>query len=873
VTESVRTTSTGSARRGRLRVYLGAAPGVGKTYAMLAEGRRRADRGTDVVIGFVECHGRRRTEGQMTALAAVPRLTRAYRGAEFRELDLDALLARRPDVALVDELAHTNVPGGRNEKRWQDIEELLAAGISVITTVNVQHLESLNDVVERITGIPQRETVPDAVVRAADQIELVDMSPEALRRRMAHGNIYHPDKVDAALANYFRIGNLHALRELALLWLANRVDEGVRRHREEHRITRTWETRERVVVALTGGVEGATLIRRAARIAARTSGGDLLAVHVARADGLAWVSRAELLEQQRLVQSLGGTYHEVLGDDIPTALLEFARAEHATQLVLGTSRRRRLSEVLTGPGVGATTTRLSGDVDVHMVTHEQSARRRRLPPLGRGLSPRRRLSGAVLGVALLPLLTMVLVGQRAALSLSSQVLLYLTVVVMAALLGGLPTGLGAAVAASLLLDYYFTPPIGSLAIADHNNLIGLLVFVFVATSVSWVVEFAARRTAKARRAAAESDTLAMLAGSVLGGEEALPALLDRLRETFTMDSVALLRRDGSGGGGFGGFGAGGVGVGGWTALAQSGESPCAAPGAADTTVPVGETVVLALCGRSLPAADRRILAAFAARVGNALEQRQLSAEAAQAGPLAEVDRTRTALLAAVSHDLRTPLAAAKAAVSSLADPEMTWSAADHRELLATADESIDRLITLVHNLLDTSRLQAGALPVDPRVLALSEVVPVALDELGAAGRSIALDLPADLPEVTADPDLLQRIIANVAANAVRHAPPDSPVRITASALGQRVELRVIDQGPGVPVEIRESIFVPFQRLGDRDNGTGVGLGLALSRGLAQAMDGTLDAEDTPGGGLTMVLTLPAVEFLVAPVPPAEHTLT
>jgi len=499
-----------------------------------------------------------------------------------------------------------------------------------------------------------------------------------------------------------------------------------------------------------------------------------------------------------------------------------------------------------------------------MVTHEQSARRRRLPPLGRGLSARRRLSGAVLGVVLLPLLTMLLVSQRGALSLPSQILLYLSVVVLAALFGGLPAGVGAAVAATLLLDYYFTPPIGSLAIADHNNLIGLLVFVFVGTSVSSVVEIAARRTAKARRAAAESDTLSMLAGSVLGGEEALPALLDRLRETFAMDSVALLRRDRPGALG---------GPGEWTALAQSGEYPCTVPGSADTTVPVGETAVLALCGRSLPAADRRILAAFAARVGNALEQRELSVEAAQAGPLAEVDRTRTALLAAVSHDLRTPLAAAKAAVSSLADPEMTWSAADHRELLATADESIDRLIRLVHNLLDTSRLQAGAMPVDPRALALAEVVPVALDELGTAGHTIVLDLPADLPEVNADPDLLQRIIANVAANALRYAPAGTPVSITASAIGQRVELRVIDRGPGVPVEARESIFVPFQRLGDRDNVTGVGLGLALSRGLAQAMDGALDAEDTPGGGLTMVLSLPAVEFLVAPVPPAEHTLT
>jgi two-component system sensor histidine kinase KdpD len=287
-------------RRGQLRVYLGAAPGVGKTFAMLGEGRRRAERGTDVVVGLVESHGRRRTEEQLAGLEIVPRVSRTYRGAEFTEMDLDAVLARRPQVALVDELAHTNVPGGRHTKRWQDIEELLEAGITVITTVNIQHLDSLNDVVARITGIPQRETVPDAVVRAADQIELVDMSPEALRRRMAHGNIYPPEKVDAALANYFRTGNLNALRELALLWLADRVEEGLRRYRNQHHISDTWETRERVVVALTGGPEGATLIRRAARIAVRTGAADLLAVHVTPSDGLTGSSQAALAEQKQL---------------------------------------------------------------------------------------------------------------------------------------------------------------------------------------------------------------------------------------------------------------------------------------------------------------------------------------------------------------------------------------------------------------------------------------------------------------------------------------------------------------------------------------------------------------------------------------------
>ena len=312
-------------------------------------------------------------------------------------MDVDAVLARRPKVALVDELAHTNVPGSRNAKRWQDIEELLAAGIDVITTVNIQHLESVNDVVEKITGVPQRETVPDAVVRAADQIELEDMTAEALRRRLAHGNVYAPEKIDAALSNYFRAGNLNALRELALLWTADRVDDALQQYRETHDITGTWEARERVVVALTGGPEGETLIRRAARIAARSSGGDLLAVHVARSDGLAGANPGTLAAQRLLVESLGGTYHQVLGDDVPRALLAFARAENATQLVLGDSRRPSLARIF-GPGTAANTIAASGDIDVHIVSHSHTGQGMSLPARPRqpqhpaqaaGLRPRR----------------------------------------------------------------------------------------------------------------------------------------------------------------------------------------------------------------------------------------------------------------------------------------------------------------------------------------------------------------------------------------------------------------------------------------------------------------------------------------------------
>ena len=527
--------------RGKLRVYLGAAPGVGKTYAMLGEGHRRAERGTDVVVGFVETHGRTHTEEMIAGLEVVPRRTIAYRGTTFTEMDVDAVLARRPRVALVDELAHTNVPGCRNAKRWQDIEELLAAGIDVITTVNIQHLESVNDVVEKITGVPQRETVPDAVVRAADQIELEDMTAEALRRRLAHGNVYAPEKVDAALSNYFRAGNLNALRELALLWTADRVDDALQQYREQHDITGTWEARERVVVALTGGSEGETLIRRAARIAARATGGDLLAVHVARSDGLAGASHEALAAQRLLVESLGGTYHQLLGDDVPEALLAFARAENATQLVLGESRRPAWARLLT-PGTAADTIRASGDIDVHIVTHQHTGRGIALPH-GRGsLSRRRKLRGYALALLLPPLLTVALVPFRDQLNLVSDMLLFLLITVVVALVGGLAPALIAAVFGSVLLNYYFTPPLHTFTIGETNNTLALLVFVLVAALVSSVVDLAARRTRQAARAAAESRTLANLAGSVLGGPGALEEMLERVRETFGLTSATLLEK-------------------------------------------------------------------------------------------------------------------------------------------------------------------------------------------------------------------------------------------------------------------------------------------------------------------------------------------
>ncbi|MCF0089278.1 MULTISPECIES: ATP-binding protein [unclassified Streptomyces] len=848
--------------RGKLRIYLGVAPGVGKTYAMLSEAHRRIERGTDCVVAFVEHHHRPRTEVMLHGLEQVPRKELEYRGAVFTEMDVDAVLARHPQVALVDELPHTNIPGSRNAKRWQDVEELLAAGIDAIATVNIQHLESLGDVVESITGVRQQETVPDEVVRRADQIELVDMSPPALRRRMAHGNIYKPDKVDAALSNYFRPGNLTALRELALLWVADRVDEYLTEYRSEHRVSKIWGSRERIVVGLTGGPEGGTLIRRAARLAEKGAGGEVMAVHIAGSDGLTSASPKELAIQRALVEDLGGTFHHVVGDDVSSALLEFARGVNATQIVLGVSRRKSWQYVI-GPGVGATVARDSGpDLDVHLITHDEAGKGRGLPVVARGarLGRSRIMWGWLAGVVGPALLTLLLTNIDAGLGLTNDMLLFLTLTVAAALLGGLFPALASAAFGSMLLNWYFTQPVHRITIADPKNILALGIFVAVAVSVASVVDLAARRTHQAARLRAESEILSFLAGSVLRGETSLEALLERVRETFAMESVALLERESD--------------VDPWTCAGRVGLSRVVnRPEDADVDMPVGDHMALALSGRVLPAEDRRVLAAFAAQAVVVLDRQRLQSKADQAKELAEGNRIRTALLAAASHDLRTPLAGIKASVTSLRSDDVEWSEQDRAELLEAIEEGADRLDHLVGNLLDMSRLQTGTVNPLIREVDLDEVIPMALGGIPDPEMTVALDIPETLPMVAVDKGLLERAVANVVENAVKYSAADEPVLVLASAHADRVEVRVVDRGPGVPDEAKDRIFEPFQRYGDAPRGAGVGLGLAVARGFAAAMGGTLDAEDTPGGGLTMVLTLPTAPSRRAPESGLSATAT
>jgi two-component system, OmpR family, sensor histidine kinase KdpD len=820
--------------RGKLLVFLGAAPGVGKTFAMLEEAHRLLGEGRDVVAAVIEDHGRAATARLCAGIDRVPPRVVQHGGLRLEEVDLDAVLERRPQVALVDELAHTNAPGGAHAKRWEDVEALLDAGISVLSTVNIQHIASLNDVVERITGIPQRETIPDQVLRGADRIELVDLAPQALRDRLAAGQVYPATRIDAALSNYFRVGNLTALRELALLWLADEVDSALTRYRAEHGIEAAWEARERVVVALTGGAEGETLLRRGARIAARSGSGELLAVHVVSDDGLAAPDPAALAAQRVLVDQLGGTYHQVVGEDIPTALIGFARTVHATQVVLGVSRRSRLLALLTGPGTSSRVVRMSGDIDVHMVTHSAAGRPSTLLPRWRGsLSVKRRVVGFVVALVGGPLLTLLLSATRTDESLTAEALGYQLLVILVAMIGGALPAVFAAVLSGLTLDLLFTEPIGTFTIAQPSHLIALGLYLVGALLVSLVVDQAARRSRAARRSASESEVLATIAGGVIRGDDAVEALLERTREAFGMAAVRLV-----------------------VDQRVTEEHGAAASGASTTRVGVDDRTALELVGRPLDASDRRILDVVATQLAVALEHRALADTARRLEPLAEVDRVRSALLAAVGHDLRRPLAVATAAVTSIRSSGARLSGDDRDALLESAERSLDTLAHLVTDLLDVSRVQAGALAVSLESVDVQDVLPAVLGDLDAGPADVDLHVPDALPPVRADPVLLQRVLVNLLSNALRHSPAGAPPELSLSTFGDRLQVRVIDHGPGIDEQRRARMFEPFQHDSDTSDSGGIGLGLALSRGFAEGMGATLEAEDTPGGGLTMVVGLP-----------------
>ena len=826
--------------RGRLRIFLGAAPGVGKTYTMLDEAHALRVKGRDVVVGFVETHGRADTQARVGDLEVVPRRRARYRDTVFEEMDLAAVLARHPEVALVDELAHTNVPGSGHEKRWQDVDELLDAGIDVTTTLNIQHLESLNDVVLSITGVLQRETIPDEVVRRADEIELIDLTQEGVRDRLAAGKIYPAERVDAALANYFRPGNLSALRELALSWTADRVDETLARYRNTQGIVDLWETKERVVVAIAGVPSGDAIVRRAARIAMR-SHAELLGVHVIPTDGLTSESSDDLATQRSLLEDLGGSYHEVLGDDVGDALIAFAKGENATQIVLGASSRSRLDQIKRGsPLLGVI--RKAGSVDVHVISHEHAnppapSRRHR----GVATISGRRTVAALLTAAVgLPFSTVLMRAGGADFGLENVLLVFVAICVLVALIGGAIPALAVSLVAFSVANWFFVYPLHTWSIARASDVVALVVFLGVSSAVGLLVGVSTKRGADARRARAQAEGLAAaIVASPASGVGVIEGVVNRIRDTFGLEAVAVFEQSGDS----------------WEVLAGAGRPPMSRPSDAADLIAISEVTLLGLRGGRLTVDDRAVLHAFAGHIGRLIERRALETEALASESMAQADRLRTALLGAVSHDLRTPIAAVKASVTSLLETEVDWSPEQVNSFLKAILQDTERLNRLVGQLLDASRVQAGAVHVFFRAVGVEEVVNSALSGISQGLERVVVDVPEMLPDVQTDPGLLERVVANLIENALAWSPEDSSVVVTAGLVAGRVDLRIVDRGSGILTTDRERIFQPFQRLGDSARGSGVGLGLAVARGFLEAMGNELMIDDTPGGGTTMSIGL------------------
>ena len=815
--------------RGQLRVYLGLAPGVGKTYKMLDEGWRRRERGADVVAGYVETHRRPHTESQLRDIELIPRKHYEYRGATLEEMDLEAILARRPQVVLVDELAHTNAPGSLHEKRWQDVDDLLDAGIDVITTVNIQHLESVNDVVEKITGIVQRETVPDFVVRRAEQIELVDITPEALRRRMAHGNIYPADKIDASLSNFFRSGNLTALRELSLLWLADRVEDSLQSYLEAHGITGAWETRERLIVAVAGNEADEVLLRRAARMASRNHA-EIVAIHVIDSGAMRSRSSDTTLARE-LVTEFEGTFHEVIDEDIPNALVAFARAERGTQVILGSSRTKR-SWHLPG-GVIEKVLRQARDLDVHIiaVTGERAERTPRRQRKASFSWPRtlRYLSFTVI---LLPLLTVVMSHLRSGVSLSTVFLIYFIAVLALAGGGGVSVGVVAALGASGLENYFFVPPLHTLQVARPDDAVAIVAFLVFGIGASLAMNEFHRRTEDARRARAEAELLAEAVATVTASREDLMPLLDTLRSVYVVPMVALMRAT----------------EGHMVPELVSGDPADSSSDTVDFVV--NEGTVLRLSAVELDNQDRQLISAFAGRLAAALHSQQLMLEAEEMRTRAETDALRIGLLRSVAHDLKPALANIEASVVSLRSARPIND--EQRTSLARISREVNSLTRLVTNLLDSGRLEAKMIAPRHWRASLGDLVSNALGTLDAKGRHVEVDVPEELPSIITDPDLLERVIVNLVTNACTFSPPDQPIRITAGRTAGEIELLVIDRGPGTRDPRRRLPAAPQPSF---DASTDEDLSLLVARGFVKVLGGELRFEDTPGGGLTAIVSL------------------
>jgi two-component system sensor histidine kinase KdpD len=859
--------------RGKLKVFFGYAAGVGKTYAMLEAARRRKAEGVDVVAGYVETHGRAETDALLEGLEVIPRRQAEYRGASFQEMDLDAVLARKPQLALVDELAHTNAPGSRHPKRWQDVEELLAAGVDVYTTLNVQHLESLNDVIAQITGIVVRETVPDSVLDEATEIALVDLPPDDLLQRLREGKVYVPAQAARAVERFFKPGNLTALREISLRRTADRVDEQMRAYMETFSIPGPWPAAERVLVCVSGSPFSDRLIRAGRRLADRLKA-EWFTVYVERPGGdkLSQDNRERVWRDLRLAESLGAKVATMTATSVADAVVDFARKHNVTKIVIGRPIRPRWRELLRGQVVDQII-RASGPIDVYVISTSRAADQGRAPGQAAPKAPFS-WGGYATSMALVAAAT--LIGELVArfLSPANLVMLYLLAVVYSALISGFWPAIVTAFLSVLAFDFFFVPPHLTFAVSDGEYLITFAALFTVGAVISRLVSRAQEQT-KAIRAREEQTAALYGLSRDLAAEVKVEAIVQaaarHITETMDAEMIVLLP-EGQ---------ALGVALRSPGLVLDDNEKAVAlwayhngqAAGRGTDTLRSADMLyiplqtagsVVGVLGVKLKGGEysapeqRRLLDAFASQTALAIERAHLARMAEQAKLVQATERLESALLNSVSHDLRTPLASITGALSSLRDEGSLLRPEARAELLDTAYEEAGRLNRFVGNLLDMTRLEAGALKVKREPADVQDLVGSALNALGQrlGRRRVDIDVPSGLPHVPLDFVLMTQVLVNMLDNALKYSPPQSPIEVGAKVRKDGLELSVADRGPGIPEEDLERVFDKFYRVGRPEGASGTGLGLVISKGIVKAHGGRIWAENRPGGGARVVVALP-----------------
>jgi two-component system, OmpR family, sensor histidine kinase KdpD len=868
--------------RGRLKIFLGAAPGVGKTYEMLSVARRRRAEGVDVVVGIVETHGRAETEALLDGLPAQPRRRIQYRGRDFDELDLDALLARKPQLALVDELAHTNVPGSRHEKRYQDVEELLAAGIDVVTTLNVQHIESLNDLVERITGVKVRERLPDSVLETADEIELIDLPPEELTKRLREGKVYVPEEAQRAVENFFSRGNLLVLRELAMRMAVERVDADLQSYMRARAIEGPWPARGRILVCIGVDAQAQRLVRLGKRAADRLQlPWTVLHVQTRHAEELPPQQRERLQAAFTLAEQLGARAESINGSSIASEVLAYAAARNVTEIVVGRSRRR-LAQLRLRPSLAATLIERGGDFEITVASQADAVSAESPAPVSSAGTPLRvrPYVESAIAVAFAAAVSWILDRY---LQLGDLSLVFLFAVLISAIRHGLGTGLFAAALASLTFIFLFTEPRFSFLVANPNHLLSVLFFLLVSVIGG---NLAARLRAQMQitRDSAEQSALLFdfsrrIAGAV-SAEDLLRATCQYLTETLDFESIALRAYHGAGLG----DPIGAVepppalididrGAAEWAVahIEPAGYSTGTLPASWWLFAPLGTVqrplgvIGLNLGARraSLTPEQRRLFLAMRDQAATALERILLTEDVKRAQLMSESDRLRSALLSSVSHDLRTPLASIIGSATSLNELGDNASRPARRELASTILEEAQRLNRFVQNLLDMTRLGYGALTPNYDWCDLRELIGRAGARLEQPLHEHSLEV-AIAPEagiIYADATLLEQVIVNVLDNAAKFSPPGSRIEVSASMLGEDLLVAVTDEGPGIPPGERDRVFDMFYRVRDRDQRRpGTGLGLAICKGFVEAMGGRIAVRaGREGRGTRIEIVLPRRE--------------